>query len=343
MNRNTSRTMTEPHQTALQPNTPATPNSAKWSGRTRGGTLGNWIFLTLIRIFGIRSAYALLIPVALYYLLAAPRSVRSSHSYLRAVLGPQSAWRWPFLIYRHFFSLGMSLLDRYAMLMGRDRFSCTYEGEEHIANALAQGKGVVLVSAHVGNWAAGGHLLRRLDARVNLVVLQNEVKRVQRLFDRMQLTESFRILPATQDLSSSLSIMSALRQGEIVVFNGDRAVSGSVSAEVQFFDKPADFPTGPYLLAAMTGAPMIQTFAMRDGIDQYRFFCSPAQFLSAASRAERNEVVRECAARFANRLEFVLRDYPFQWYNFYPFWKVASDKSRTTSTTDNGRGAEESK
>jgi predicted LPLAT superfamily acyltransferase len=297
------------------------PDSSKWSGRTRGGSLGNWIFLTLIRIFGIRSAYALLVPVAAYYLIASPRSVRSSYGYLRTVLGPQRFWKWPFLIYGHFFSLGMSLLDRYAMLMGRDRFSCTYENEDDIENALAEGNGVILVSAHVGNWAAGGQLLSRLDAPVNLVVLQNEVERVQRLFDRMLLTQSFRVLPASADLSSSLSIMNALRQGEIVVFNGDRAIAETTSAEVPFFGRPADFPTGPYLMALMTGAPVIQTFAMRDGVDRYRFFCHAAGRVSVDSRAERTRRVGACAAEFAGRLESVLKDYPFQWYNFYPFWK----------------------
>jgi predicted LPLAT superfamily acyltransferase len=60
---------------------------------------------------------------------------------------------------------------------------------------------------------------------------------------------------------------------------------------------------------------------MRDGIDRYRFFCSPAEFVERVSRQKRKDAVRHVAADFAQDLEKVLRKYPFQWYNFYPFWK----------------------
>ncbi|MEI6148000.1 MAG: hypothetical protein WCS01_02810 [bacterium] len=303
------------------PENPAAYRSSKWSGKTRGGSLGNWFFLKVISLLGIRAAYAVLIPIAAYYLVASPRSVRNSRRYLRRVLGPQPFWRWPFLIYGHFFSLGMSLLDRSAMLMGRTDFTCTYEGESHIADALKHGKGVILVSAHVGNWAAGGHLLRRLKTRVNLVALENEVQRIQRLFDRAFPDKGFQVLSSSPDLSSSVVIMEALRNGEIVTFNGDRAVEGAASAEVAFFGEAADFPVGPYLLASVTGSPVIRVFAMRDGIDRYRFFCSPAEFVERVSRQKRKDAVRHVAADFAQDLEKVLRKYPFQWYNFYPFWK----------------------
>ncbi len=300
---------------------PAAYRSSKWSGQTRGGSLGNWYFLQVIRLLGIRSAYIALIPIAAYYLVASPRSVRNSRRYLRRVLGPQPFWKWPFLIYGHFFSLGMSLLDRSAMLMGREDFSCTYEGETNIADALTHGKGVILVSAHVGNWAAGGHLLQRLKTRVNIVALKNDVERIQRMFDRAFSDKGFHVLASSPDLSSSVTIMQALRSGEIVIFNGDRAVEGAASAEATFFGDAADFPIGPYLLAAVTGSPVIHVFAMRDGIDRYRFFCSPARFIEKASRRKRDEEARTVAAEFAGHLESVLRKYPFQWYNFYPFWK----------------------
>ena len=300
---------------------PTAYRSSKWSGRTRGGSLGNWFFLEVIRLLGIRAAYAVLVPIAAYYLIASPRSVRNSRRYLRRVLGPQSFWRWPFLIYGHFFSLGMSLLDRSAMLMGRKDFTCTYEGEGNIADALAQGKGAILVSAHVGNWAAGGHLLRRLKTRVNLVALENEAKAIQRMFDRAFPDKGFQVLSSSPDLASSVAIMNALRNGEIVTFNGDRAVEGAASAEATFFGDAADFPVGPYLLASVTGSPVIHVFAMRDGIDRYRFFCSTARVVERVSRRKREDLVKTFTKDFAGDLEAVLRKYPFQWYNFYPFWK----------------------
>jgi predicted LPLAT superfamily acyltransferase len=115
--------------------------------------------------------------------------------------------------------------------------------------------------------------------------------------------------------------MNALRSGEIVVFNGDRAVEGSVSAEAAFFGAPADFRVGPYLMASVTGSPVIKVYAMRDGVDRYTFFCSAARFVEKGPRQKRDEMLKSAAKDFAEALEAVLRKYPFQWYNFYPFWK----------------------
>lgn len=301
--------------------TQAAYRSSKWTGKTRGGSLGNWFFLQIIKVFGIRAAYVSLVPIAAYYLLASPKSVKNSHRYLRRVLGPKPFWQWPFLIYGHFFSLGMSLLDRSAMLMGRKDFTCTYEREGNIAEALAHGKGVILVSAHVGNWAAGGHLLRRLKTRVNIVALENEVQSIQRMFDRAFPDKGFGVLSSSPDLASSLTIMEALRRGEIVTFNGDRAVEGAASAEAMFLGHAADFPVGPYLMAAVTGSPVIHVFAMRDRVDQYKFYCSTARFVGKAVRQKREEAARAFAVDFAKDLEAMIKRYPFQWYNFYPFWK----------------------
>jgi len=294
--------------------------SSKWSGQSRGGALGNWIFIVLIRTLGIRAAYSLLVPVAAYYLVASPRSVRSSYHYLRRILGDRAIWAWPFLIYRHFFSLGMSLLDRFAMMLGRLDFSCTHEGEEQIEEALARGKGVILISAHVGNWAAGGHLLPRYNTRVNLVVLENEVERVQRVLDRAYSNRGFHVLGSSPDLSSSMAIMAALRNGEIVIFNGDRAIDGTNAVEVPFLGDPADFPVGAYLMASVTGSPVLQTFAMREGVNRYRFFCR-ALTSPSPTRKNRQAALTQCAQEFAQSLEEMVRRYPFQWYNFYPFWK----------------------
>ena len=46
-----------------------------------------------------------------------------SKDYLRRVFGPQPFWKWPLLVYRHFFSFGVTLLDRVAVIMGRAKMT----------------------------------------------------------------------------------------------------------------------------------------------------------------------------------------------------------------------------
>ena len=106
-------------QPASGPDKPgAAASKARWTGRTRGGYFGNWFFVQLIRVLGLRGAYAWLVFVAAYFTFASPRSYRASVNYLQRVLGPKPWWQRPLLVYRHFFSFGVTLLDRLAVVIG---------------------------------------------------------------------------------------------------------------------------------------------------------------------------------------------------------------------------------
>jgi predicted LPLAT superfamily acyltransferase len=294
--------------------------AAGWSGRTRGGYFGNWFFVQLIRLGGLRVAYLWLHFVVAYFVLAAPAAYRSSVQYLRRVLGPQSSWKWPVLVYRHFYSMGVTLLDRLAMLMGCSRLECRIEGEAEFKAALDQGKGILLLGAHVGSWEIGGQLLSRLGKPVNLVVLEKEVTQVRGLFDRAMEERQFRLLTTDEHPLRSIPIMAALKRGEIVALHGDRSFGGA-DLMVSFLGDPARFPVGAYQLAAFSGAPIFQGFAVRERMGQYRLFTFPPKYVSREMRRAALEMWQAHVAEYAANLESVVRRYPFQWYNFYPFWE----------------------
>ncbi len=307
---------------------PSEAGSAKshaWSGRTRGGYFGNWFFVQLIRMFGVRWAYAWLVFVAAYFTLASPRSFRCSKDYLRRVLGPRRFWQWPFLVYRHFFSFGITLLDRLAVIMGRSRIECRFEGEERFRECLAQGRGILLLGAHVGNWEVGGHLLGRLGKPVNLVVLEKERERIRQLFDRALEDRQFRLLTTDEHPLRSIPIVSALRRGEIVALHGDRSL-GTGDVRLPFLGGHARFPVGAYWLAAASGAPIFQVFVMRERLGAYRFLTYPAQFIDKQTLRQQPDALNEFARVYVERLTEAVRQYPFQWYNIYPFWESVTSE-----------------
>jgi predicted LPLAT superfamily acyltransferase len=190
-----------------------------------------------------------------------------------------------------------------------------------LKGALAEGKGVILLGAHVGNWEVGGHSLGKTDLVVNLVLVDKEARRIKKMLDSAMEDRRFKILTASSDLLSSIPILAALRRGEIVAFNGDRSVEGLPSVEASFLGGKADFPIGPYLLSALSGAPIIQSYAMRDAVEKYRFFCFRHPGVKGKVRGPDDPAIKEATTAFATRLESLLEQYPFQWYNFYSFWK----------------------
>ncbi len=303
-----------------------------WSGRTRGGYFGNWCFVQIIRKLGVRWAYGLLIFVAAYFTLCNPHGYRCSKDFLRRVLGPQPFWKWPMLVYRHFFSFGVTLLDRLAVIMGRAKIKCTHEGEFLFKDYLDRGRGVILLGAHVGSWEIGGQLLGRLGKPVNVVVLEKDEARLRQLFDRALAAKTFNLIATDGHPLRSIPIAAALRRGEIVCLLGDRSFGGA-DVCTTFFGSPARFPAGPYLLAAATGAPIFQTFVVREKPGHYRFFSFPAKFIPRKILRAGTEALLPHVAEYAARLADVARQYPFQWFNIYPFWDEPSAARQNETTS----------
>ncbi|MBL9137325.1 MAG: hypothetical protein JNK85_15740 [Verrucomicrobiales bacterium] len=301
----------------------STGGSLKWSGRSRGGYWGNWFFIQLVRRFGLRWAYAWLVVVAAYFTLTNRVAYRSSADFLDRVLGTCSWWRRPWRVYRHFFSFGVTLLDRLAVISGKVAMECQFDGEPQFVEQLGKGKGIILVGAHLGSWEIGGHLLGRLGAPVNVVVLDKDEARLKRLYHDALDTRSFRFLTTDGHPLRSIPIAAAVRRGEIVALLGDRTFGGADCA-VPFLGGSARFPTGPFLLAAATGAPLFQVFAVRERWGRYRFFTYPAEYVERAALRGGVAAVAPLVARYADRLAAVARAYPYQWHNYFPFWETPS-------------------
>src|SRR6476620_5279209 len=138
---------------AFIPDMAANGSTAKnWSGtgRLRGGRSGIWFFLTALRVLGLRLTYALLPPVAAYFSFASP-DISATMDYHRRVFGELPRWKRRWMVFRHFLSFGFALIDRVAILAGKTRhFSFTFDGEEHLRQAVAEGRGVLLLTAHIG-------------------------------------------------------------------------------------------------------------------------------------------------------------------------------------------------
>jgi predicted LPLAT superfamily acyltransferase len=301
----------------------AQPPATAWSGRTRGGVFGNWFFLTVIRTLGLRAAYFFLIGVAAWFLLASRRGYRSSAEYHQRLRGPLSLPRRVMAVYRHFFSYGMMLIDRAAIVSGRHRrFTFAFDGDEIVREALAEGKGLILLASHTGNWEAAAHLLRRYDTPCHVVGVDNEIEPIRRLMAAAGADRQVHLIGTSGAFEHSVEILSALRRGEMVALLGDRA-SGQALTRVPFLGRPAEFPAGAYLLAAVTGTPIVQTFTVREPGFRYRFLAHPPERVSLPRRDQRGTFLETCVRQYVDRLESMLRRHPYQWYNFYPFWDSA--------------------
>jgi hypothetical protein len=107
----------------------------------------------------------------------------------------------------------------------------------------------------------------------------------------------------------SLELLAALRRGEVVGVQGDRALGTRGDVEVPFFGHPARFPLGPFRLSSAVKVPLLPAFCLLDS--QYRYVVK----ISEAFIAVRGE--EEAAARtWVAALEDIVREYHTQWFHF---------------------------
>jgi predicted LPLAT superfamily acyltransferase len=238
----------------------------------------------------------------------------------RRVFGGVPWWKRRWLVFKHFLSFGRAIIDRTAILAGQmEKFSFSFDGEFHVHKALAEKRGVLLLTAHLGNWEAAGQLLTRLDVPINVTGFDNESAEIRALLTKSSKAK-FRLLPLTGEPTDAIPLVAALRRGEIVAMLGDRPY-GSPAASISFLGGTARFPIGAYVLAAMADSPLIMVFNLRERGGHYRFYGFPALHPQMPAHHLRDDYLKNCARGFAQNLETIVRRDPLQWYNFYPFWE----------------------
>ncbi|WP_300602605.1 lipid A biosynthesis acyltransferase [Niabella sp.] len=290
---------------------------ANWDGSSRGTKLGYSIFIGLLKAGGTAPAYFLLRFVAFYYFLCSARANQAIKYYLHKRLG-YSGLKALRLRYRNYYWFGQALIDRIVMMSGiRNRFSFDFDGEAHLREMVAAGKGGLLLSAHIGNWEIAGHLLKRLNARINIVMYDGEHRQIKEYLDGVTGGRNARIIVIRDNISHIYEIMEALNNNELVCMHADRFLEGNKTLTIPFLGAPARFPAGPFTIAAKLPVPVSFVFALKESSRHYHFFATPGMVYRNHPEKAGPEAI---LADFAQQMAEKVQRYPDQWYNYYPFW-----------------------
>jgi predicted LPLAT superfamily acyltransferase len=226
--------------------------------------------------------------------------------------------------FRQFWEFGVSIVDKVVSWReGIPLEQFTWEGRDEVKALLAQGQGVIFLGAHVGNIEVIRAFGETRRVVINALMFTGNSPRIRAFLEEINDKSFLRVIDlSAMDPSMVFDLQERLDRGEIVALLGDRATKHSVGrvVEVPFMGRMAQFPEGPWILASLLDAPVYTVFSMRERGNRYRVEFSRLADRISLPRATRKAALQGYISQFASRLEEIVRRYPFQWFNFYPFW-----------------------
>ncbi|HVR62827.1 MAG TPA: lipid A biosynthesis acyltransferase [Polyangia bacterium] len=321
MNATTTTTTTASSSTTAPATTPPPARAAASAGwlqlAEKGSAAGLWLMLGICRLLGRRAARLLLPAIVFYFVVTSAVARRASRRYLRR-MGLPAGFR---AVFAHCLRFAHVTLDRVFWTLGQTfRFDIQRTGSALLEGARRDGRGAVLIGAHLGSFEAMRAMAERCAHPLNVVGYFNNARLINGLLARFNRNLAVRVIPIEPGVDFVLRLKERIEAGELVALLGDRAGLTDRTVEVDFLGGKAPFPTGPYMLAAMLGCPVFLTFGLYREPNRYQLFCEPFAERVTLGRRSRQADARAQAQRFAERLEHYCRLAPDNWFNFYDFW-----------------------
>ncbi len=293
---------------------------ANWTGKSKGTPLGYQIFIFFIKTLGVNFAYFILIFVALYYFLFSKDGRVSGFLYFNKRLGFSKFISY-FKVYKNNFVFGQTIIDKYAIFLGqRNRFTYEFDGKEILLKMLKENKGGVLISAHVGNFEIAEFFLNEIDefSKINLVTTNNEQKAIQQQLENLSTKSNVKFIVVSDDMSHIFAINNALANNELICFTGDRYLEGTRTLSANLLGAEADFPAGPFILGSRLRVPVVFVYVMKETSNHYHLYARKAEF--------KNRDAQDLLIQYTKSVEWILKKYPYQWFNYYDFWNIIKNK-----------------
>jgi predicted LPLAT superfamily acyltransferase len=295
--------------------------SAVWlEQRERGSLLAMKGGARLLLSVGHAFGRLLLYPTCAYFLAFSRKARAASRDYLGRVLGRPARLR---DVARHYLTFAKTLHDRVYFLAGRTaEFTVEQHGAEVVESLLARGKGCLLLGAHLGSFEVLrviGSLERKLP--VNVLLYPDNATNAEAVASELCPELQTRVIPLGRP-ETLLRVRECLERGEIVGLLGDRTLKSDKTVQCEFLGAAASFPQGPLLLASILKAPVVLFFGLYLGGKRYALHFEPFADELEVGREDRGARLQPWIARYAARLEHYCRLAPYNWFNFYDFWRA---------------------
>ncbi len=197
-----------------------------------------------------------------------------------------------------------------------DRVS-TIEGDENFERAASQGRGMVIVTAHIGSFETAVAALRRRAERIHVVFKRDELP----VFEAMRSAQRRKLgvmeAPVDEGWTMWLRLRNALLNNDVVLMQGDRLLPGQSGVRVPFLGGHMELPTGPAKLAIAAGSPLVPVFAVRTAGNAITVIVDEPIFIDPEAGGRQ---LYRVMLRLAETIGRQIARRPEQWLMLQPAW-----------------------
>lgn len=257
--------------------------------------------------------------IALYFFLFAPTARRNMRDYLRRVLGREASAAERFRLVMNFAS---TILDRLYLIAGRyDLFELSIRGEPLIREVVSSGQGAFLLGAHYGSFEVLRTIgLKQPGLQVVMAMFEEHALRLNAILAATASKDPPEIIALGQ-LQAMLQIRNRLDQGACVGMLADRTLGEDASLAVTFLGATVHLPTGPMRAAAAMRRRVVFLVGPYRGGNRYEVIFEQLADFSQTPSAQLRAAIDAAVTRYAALLEQCCREDPYNWFNFFDFWR----------------------
>jgi predicted LPLAT superfamily acyltransferase len=303
----------------------ATPNAEWVRHRERGSLVLLRIMAFLSLRCGRRLSRVILYGIALYFFFFSPTARRHSRHYLRLALGREPKPRDGF---RQVLSFATTIHDRVYLINEQyGLFNITSEGEDTML-ARGRGHGSLLLGAHMGSFEVIHSLSRQHEGlQVAMAMYEENARKIGGILAAINPKLEPDIV-ALGKIDAMLNIAERLERGCHVGVLGDRTLGNEAVHAVTVLGERAYLPIGPMRAAAILKCPVFFIAGLYRGKNNYHVVFEPVADFSATTVGSRNLAVRAAIERYAAVLDQYCRSDPYNWFNFFDFWRAPDGNIR---------------
>ena len=210
------------------------------------------------------------------------------------------------------------LIDKIAISAGlRSKFTFDFDGIDILKQLLSEGKGGILISAHIGNFEIAEKFFADIDfnCQIHIVTVDQEHSVIKQYLESITNEKpNVQFIYVKEDMSHIFEINDALSKNHLICFTGDRYFEHSKTMQAELLGKEAHFPAGTFMLASRLKTPVAYVYVMKEPNLHYHLYTRRTpEFKHRDAQAVLNS--------YTESVSQMLKKYPYQWFNYFDFWK----------------------